>query len=404
MNIALPQAPVAGGRNLLTHSRMSCAKTCLRRHYYAYEMGVRRDRQSTPLRMGSAFHVGLDLWAQGRTADEAIAAVTAGYEELPAWANTDDLVTEWMLEREIVARMLSGYFWRWGGQAGEHGGGFGFEVLASELAFDLPIVNPETGGATQSFRFAGKIDKIVRLTDGSGAGRLAVMEHKTAGESIASDCDYWKRLRLDQQISGYVLAARRLGYDVETVLYDATRKPEIAPKLIPKKDRTALESFGLYFDEKIEDIPEGQRVPDRETVQMYGARLTADIAERPDFYFNRVEIPRLEADLAEFGWELWQIQQDLRECQRTGRWYRNTAACLHPYKCEYFDLCVNGYDPAAGVPSGYVRIEHVHPELASDAGAAPDTASGTAPGAVSGAASAVAAGVTSQPSTSGATQ
>ena len=31
------------GRNLLTHSRMVSAKTCLRKHYYAYELGLRRD-------------------------------------------------------------------------------------------------------------------------------------------------------------------------------------------------------------------------------------------------------------------------------------------------------------------------------------------------------------------------
>jgi hypothetical protein len=44
---------------LLTSSRMACARACLRRHQYAYELGLRAVRESSPLRLGTAFHLGL---------------------------------------------------------------------------------------------------------------------------------------------------------------------------------------------------------------------------------------------------------------------------------------------------------------------------------------------------------
>ena len=312
------------GHNILTHSRMSTAKTCLRMHQYRYELGIRRDRTSQPLRMGSAVHAGIDLLAQGKTLTEAWIEIRGEYADVPDWADPDD----WRTEAEKVCRLVAGYEWRWGEDD--------CEVIATEQAFNLPIKNPDTNATTPTFTFAGKIDKIVRLAD----GRLAIREHKTCGVDISVDSDYWRRLRIDQQISGYMMAARALGYCVETVEYDVIRKPSIRPKLIGGgKDKV------------------------RETADQYGVRLTDDIAERPDFYFARMEIPRLEVDLREFEAELWQIQQTLRQHQLTGRWFRNTGACLHPYKCDYFDLCCNGYEHTDATPTGFVRVDDLHPEL-----------------------------------------
>jgi hypothetical protein len=147
-------------------------------------------------------------------------------------------------------------------------------------------------------------------------------------------------LRLDQQISLYVIAARELGYDVATVLYDVIRKPSIAPKIVDRK--TAR----------------------RETADEFGDRLTEDISTRPDFYFARKEIPRLEADLEEFRAEVWQQQLMLRNCQKTGHWYRNTNACLHPYRCSYTDICFQGINLTNGtIPIGFKKLASVHPEL-----------------------------------------
>lgn len=342
--------PVIGdGRSLLTHSRMQCGKTCHRKEHFRYELGLRRKRKAVPLRMGAAIHHGIDLWSKSTDEGVAVFEATAEYAERPAWCHTNEELEDWLTEAEIVRRLLMGYFWRWQDD--------GLEIVSSEEVFVLPIINPETGRTTPSFEFAGKWDGIVRLPD----GRLAVKETKTVGEDIAPDSDYWRRLQMDQQISGYMLAARTKGHDVQTVLYDCIRKPSIRPKNLTKADRTGLASTKTYFGEHFE-FPDGQ-IPERETAALFGARLGADMGERPEFYFARVEIPRLQSDIEEFRQELWEMQLDLRNRQKTQRFYRNTSACLTMGKCEFFEVCTSRWEPKQGVPSGFEIVQNVHPEL-----------------------------------------
>lgn len=309
---------------LLTHSRMATAKTCLKKHYFAYELGIRPEGyESKPLRIGTAVHIGLDMHAQGHDWSAIANAVQREYAGPPACGDT----VEWEVECVTVLRLLHGYFWRWEND--------GIEVVATEQEFKLPLVNPTTGHKSTTAMVAGKIDKIIRLPD----GRLAIMEHKTTSDSLDTGSDYWARLRLDQQISLYMLAARALGHDVQTVLYDVIRKPSIAPKIVDRKTGR------------------------RESPEEFGDRLTTDLGTRPDFYFGRREIPRLEADLTEFQAELWDQHKTLSTCRKYGRWYRNTNACLHPYRCDYFELCSNGIDASETVPLGFVKLTNCHPEL-----------------------------------------
>lgn len=340
--------PLVAGHDLLTHSRMQCAKQCPRKHYYRYELGVRRSRIDAPLRLGSAVHIGLDAHGKGESDHASISKAVAGYEALPKWAITEETVADWMVERETVVAMLAGYFDAWRDDRAE--------VVASELAFELPITNPETGAASRTYRVAGKIDKIVRLPD----GRLAVREHKTTGDSIDPDSDYWPRLGIDQQISLYYLGAHGLGHAVETVDYDVLRKPSIRPRKVTKAEAEEWGRNGTYFEKAVEDHE--VRAGMTETPVMYGARLRMDVATRPEFYYARREIPRLERDLDEFRWELWQQSQALREARNAGRWFRNTSACLNMGRCEYLTLCGNGIAPDE-VPEGWTRVPHIHPEL-----------------------------------------
>ena len=342
------------GTRELTHSSTTCFKTCRRRYYYQYVHGVTRDYPSAPLRLGSAFHYGLDALAVTGDLEAAVNAVRGNYDEMPAWAVEPEDQFAWRVECETAVRLVCGYAWRWQND--------GITVIASEQPFDLSLVNPKTGRASTTRRLRGKIDKIVRLPD----GRLALMEHKTTGDPIGPDSDYWKRLRMDQQISLYFLAAQRLGYDVQTVIYDVCHKPDISPRKLStlRKDERPDPETGKYFGEKFTLHEIGNAMTaDRETPGMFGARLSADIASRPDHYFARMEIPRLGSDLEEFAYEIWQMQRDIAACEREGHWYRNTNACLHPYKCEVWDLCSQGIDPAGALPAGYVKVDYVHKEL-----------------------------------------
>jgi len=348
--------------SLLTNSSMNCFRSCPRRYWLAYEQGVRPDRPAQPLRMGQAFHRGLELRAKGYAEDEAIIGATTGYAIPPLWCETNEQVHKWNIERETVAQLLAGHFWRWSHEPMEH--------VATEQTFEMPLRNPESGRPSRTFWLAGKFDGIVRLPD----GRMALYEAKTTGDSIDPDSDYWRCLRMDAQISLYTLAARLMEYDVQTIIYDVTRKPSIAPKQIPLLDDEGAKIVLGVDGERVfnkngsprqsGDASKGWTLQSAtETPYEFGERLTDDIVERPDFYFARMEIPRLDADLEEFKFEVWQIGEMIRDCRRYGRWPRNVKSCIGYGKCPYFELCANGVDVTAGVPSGFVRVDDVHPEL-----------------------------------------
>jgi hypothetical protein len=126
-----------------------------------------------------------------------------------------------------------------------------------------------------------------------------------------------------------------------------TRNPGIRPKALTKAQRPTPES------------------PLRETPEMFGERLREDIAQRPEFYFARREVVRLEADLEEFRDELWQIQKAIRESQTRNRHYRNANSCKGIYgMCEYIGLCADGRQVTPGeAVEGFEWVADVHPEL-----------------------------------------
>lgn len=317
------------GLNVLTHSAESCFKTCPRKFMLQYRQGIRPAHDSDALRLGSAFHVGIEVAKRGGDCIAAVAAVRDLYANatLPPWMTVDDFA----VEEETAVALVSGWIRHWMPD-------LVIKYVAVELAFDLPLVNPKTGRTSRTFRNRGKIDAIAELAD----GRVALVEHKTAGVDISPASDYWRKLTMDAQVSRYVLAARELGYPVSTVAYDVVRKPSIKPKLVNKIRETAVE---------------------------YADRLLADMLERPDFYFARVEVPRTESDLERFRSEQWMIAQQVAQADRLNLFYRNTNSCLSPYRCTYFDVCASGIDTTYETPAGFRREDVLHPELAITNGA-----------------------------------
>lgn len=343
----------------LTHSRTQSFKQCRRAHYYAYELGIRKQTDAKALRMGTAYHAGLEKLALTDNPDAALAAASECYKAAPdefdSW--------EWEIEETTVRAMLSGYAWRWGESGIKH--------LATERQFNLRIKNPATGRSIPGWEWAGKIDGIVELADRI---RLAVHENKLLSCSLDSDSDLWRRLQLDPQISGYIVAARELGFPVDTVLYDVTRKPTIKPNDVPILDDDGLK---VVLDQSGNRVMTKQGKPRqtadnelgyvvvsrRMTPEEWGEKIVADIGERPDYYYARREIPRLDKDLEEWQAEMYEVQRTISEAQKSGRWFKTVGPNTCDY-CPYFGLCSTGSDPQSGsLPVGFVRIGDVHPEL-----------------------------------------
>ncbi len=335
---------------LLTHSRAATWRTCPRKAYLRYELAIRPEIDGEALRIGSAFARAVEADSKGLDVSDAI---DAGLPDA--------------YDKALVAAMFTGHKARWAGQELEH--------VAAELPFDIPLRNPATGYPTPCWRLAGKIDRIVRLAD----GRLALMEYKTTSRNFEPDADYWLALHMDMQLSIYLIAARSMGYDIATILYDVTRRPAQRPSAVPLLDADGV---------KIVHGPDGNRVRTKdgkkwretgdsslgyvlqtrqETPEEFAARVGEVIAADPDRHFARIEIARLDEDLDVAAVELWQQQLAYRAAQTAGTpdaFYRNPGACFgSSYTCEFLSIC-RSKGLERQTPTGFVKVDDVHPELA----------------------------------------
>lgn len=368
-NIQRPDAGIPGS-DCLSCSSCQAFLTCPRLYYWQYEIGWRPDRTAAPLRMGSAVHLGIDLLARGTTIQNTMDCIaeTYGQEIEQAYARSSAEAAALELERETVACLVAGYAAAWGDSQ--------LRITESERTFDVPIVNPATGAASRTFRQVGKRDRLAVLPD----GRLSLLETKTVGVDIAPDSDYWRLLAINHQVTAYILAARAEGHDVSAVIYDVIRKPTIRPTDVALTDeqglKIVLDAAGnrvLTAQGKVRQTGDSEKGYTLQTRPMtpaeWAEKLSADIAERPGYYYQRREIGRLDADIEEYRQELWQIAVRIRESRNAGHWFRNSGACKRYSRlCDYYPLCSGQVDISNGVPAGFRQAVNVHEELEPENG------------------------------------
>lgn len=249
---------------------------------------------------------------------------------------------------EKIRRLFAAHYWYWKDQP--------FKVIETERTFCVEHLGVE---------YEGRLDGIVEMDD----GRRGLLECKTTSDSVDAGSLFWDRLRLDVQVGLYALALPMLP---SFILYDVVRKPTINPKNLSKADVARLRKetqgggAGIYFGESFTaeqlagPIEEG-----RESIEMYGARLTADIGNRPDYYFARREVTRTAADYQTLMDNLVSQVEVIEYAQISHNMHRNPDACATFGRCRFFGLCSNNIRPQEGDPSpdGFRRREHLHPEL-----------------------------------------
>lgn len=341
-------------KELLTASRLGSLLRCARQHYWRYEVGLQKTQKSDALRFGTAWHTAMETRAKGATIDDAFAAALGERETLDE------------LQVAILGSLLAGYY--------KH---YENDTLVAKVYPEVLFENPLHGSRT--FNAAGKLDGLGELTD----GRLALLEHKTASDSLADDSDYWIRLKGNLQVHQYVLAARDLGWNVETVIYDVVHKPAMRPKQIPILDTDGLKIVNDEQGNRVynkdgksprQSAGEGMTMVTRtETADEFGDRLVADVLERPEFYFARKEIPVLEDDLDEFQAQRLVQSRQILNCRHQAKaqakphqgWPRhvNTAICR---MCEFAGFCLHGITPDLNaLPDGY-KLGELHSELVNE--------------------------------------
>lgn len=352
----------------MSASCIGCLKACPTRFRAAYIEGLRLAEDTESQRIGTNWHGLLEIANTPRnetSLDRAVAYLNEKYAIVPP--NKD--ATDWAIERAILAYSLAGWLWYY--QNDE------IKTVASEIQFDLPLRNPETGRALPNVRMVGKIDRIIKQKN-----RCLQNEFKSTSKSIASDSSFWAHLNLDSQISCYraacqeMWAAGDLGFPVDGTLYDVWHKPGIRPKKLTQADSKVFIESGEYCGQKFEiGGSEGQCFVDSvpanvepgkkegtfaicETPEMFGARLLADIYERPEFYFARREIARTDDQIRRHLGEVHHLYKIAREMERTGYWWCNESQCEAMFHCAYIPICYNGMEVFDGktTPPNFKRI------------------------------------------------
>jgi hypothetical protein len=323
---------------LLTISRLSVARSCQRQHQIRYELGYRPVEIGGARKFGTLVHRALEAWwlalAAGKAHDEcladAIAAVRAGGGD--------------PFEAAKAEAMIVAYHHRWKDEP--------YDVLAVEQEFRAPLRNPSTGALSRTWELAGKIDVIVRDRN---TGRVLIVEHKTSSEDITPGSGYWRRLRMDGQVSVYFVGADSVGMKADACLYDVLGKPAQKPyKATPESVRKYTKEGKLHANQRDRD----------ETPEEYGRRVYDAIAEEPGRYLARGEVVRLESEMEGALVDVWQQGQQLREARIAGRAPRNPGACVQwGRECDYFAICSG--EASLDDTTKFAKSASVHPELSA---------------------------------------
>jgi hypothetical protein len=342
---------------LITKSRLESARACQRLHHIKYELGYHAIVELGGRKFGTLVHKALEVWwlakKAGLPADQWLPTALAILDD-----ETDPF------ERAKAEVLMTAYHERWKDEP--------YEVIAVEAEFRVELRNPATGATSRTWELGGKIDIIVRdLRD----GLVRIGEHKTSSEDITPGSFYWRRLRMDTQVSSYFVGGASLGYDVAGCIYDVIGKPQLRPSGVPLVEdgaRVVLDAAGLRVRTKdgkkwreTGDTALGYVVQTRpETPDEYRARLVEAVTADPDRYLARGEVVRLESEMTDALQDVWDTSKQIQEAKLARRNPRNPSACMqYGRACDFFDVCSG----AASLedPALFTRSDDVHPELSA---------------------------------------
>lgn len=257
-------------------------------------------------------------------------------------------------QRLVAAKcraLLRGYDARWKNA--------GYVTVDVEKTLFAPLVNPETNAKSRTFELGGKLDVIAKYQ-----GRVGLIDHKTTTEDCTDpDAPYWRQLVVDGQASQYGILGWANGSKFEWTIWDVIRKPQTRPKKLTKAERASALAKSEYFGTKLSrQSTEALVVEESETVEMYEARLTHDCTqERPEWFYQRKPVPRVDHELVEYAQQQWDVAQDIITTRATERHHKNPGACmLYGTPCKFLGVC-SGYDTIDS--DNWQRKRHKHAEL-----------------------------------------
>ena len=287
---------------ILTNSQIQTWLSYRRYYKFAYMDLLKATEPSPALRIGSAIHCALQHWYLSSNCDNSIIRF---YDDVIAESLITDIALDESIEAEksLVSNILNGYKNCYANEK--------ITVLETEKTIRTKIAD--------NTWFAGKVDMIAEVD-----GRKWLFEHKTT--SVLGD-NYFNKLAIDPQVTGYLYLVTRKHPDVCSVIYNVLRKPSIRQKK-------------------------------NETVDEFSQRMRDDYIKRPEFYFQQQEVVRNDRELAEFPEYVKNIAQEIR--YHRNFFPRNPSRCNLYGGCLFRSLCIEYSQELA---STYAQKTSLHEEL-----------------------------------------
>lgn len=273
----------------ISNNSMSNA-SCWKKFYWKYVRGLTPRKRKHSMTIGTVVHDCFEKYYNGYTNSDVINFVSESYNEEKStmeMADHEDLE----ISKHIALGMWAYYPYK---NIDE------FEEYIPEMEFSIPLAS------RRSVRFVGRIDGLVKIN-----GQWWIREVKTTGLSLGQ---FRGRCSVSGQVTGYVYALRRMGYDVKGVLFDCIKRPLLR--------RRVTETAGDF----------GKRIMS----QTYLTDSKMPAVERK--YYTRHDEYRSALDIKLWLEDAGGVVDGIRKHMKDGRWRRDRDVCW-----KYNSLC--GYNP-----------------------------------------------------------
>jgi hypothetical protein len=313
-----------------TYSMWSLFRNCRKAvdwRYLQQLVPLQRDRN---LHFGSLIHECLQSWHAQRDLAEVLDLID---RRCINRTQDEDQRRDW----HLATAMMKGYAARYPAEE--------FEVIALEKAFEGPIVNPATGAASRSFKLAGKVDGIIRIS-----GEYLILEHKTASQV---DADYLEKLWTDFQITIYAhYIEQTMGIPITGILYNVLVKAKLQQSKGETEEEFQARRAELLAKSKTGKTTAKRKLP--ESDEEFQQRLAEKYADPEMFHREMLYLSRDRFDILRS--ELWELTQAFLDARRRGVFYQNTAFCFNYQRpCPYFALCRSNGNPNV-IENFYQRV------------------------------------------------
>jgi PD-(D/E)XK nuclease superfamily len=290
------------GVEIVSHSELQCFRRCPAEWRFRYVLRREpRKPKAIALRKGTEIHKIIGAYHRGEKPD------------LSALAPQD-------------RALVRGYRAYWGDPDRQ------IAVEKTDVPFQI-MIDPTT--------------MVVGEFDGKGVrkdtNKKTIIEHKTSSEDITLGSAYWNKVVLvDSQVTSYLLASRIMNWGEVEVLYDVLLKP--------KTDRLhATPPHKRKYTKEKKDEPSRLYADQRDTDETddeLELRVLEDICKRPEHYYQRGTVVRLEADHEAHIRDVKGTVHLLQFAREMGENIpRNTDSCFkYGRACDFYPVCSSGVD------------------------------------------------------------